>query len=292
MRILLTLLFCCISVARAADPIVVLPLFHPDQAKSPELDWVGESIGETLRETIAANQLLALSREEREEVYRRIGIRPGALLTRATVIKIGGTMDASLVVFGEFRIEGAETGKATVKSKLDVTLHILDLTKYSEGSPIRQSGPLQDLSKIEARCAYAVLKQLRPRLELTEAEFLASQPAVATEAQESYIRGLLATTTEQKSKLFSQAARLDEHYSAPNFQMGRMLFQKKDYKTALTWLQKVSKNDSRFMEASYLLGICRYYAGDLRVRQQTLNSFPANCRSMKFGITWVRRFPA
>lgn len=262
MRILLVLFFLAGSLCRAADPVVVLPLFNPQQEKSPELDWVGESIAETLRESIAANQLLALSREDREEVYRRIGIRPGALLTRATVIKIGGMMDASLAIFGEFNIDGAEVGKATLKSRLEITLHILDLTKYSEGPPVVQSGLLQDLSQIETRTAYAVLKQLRPRLEITEAEFVASQPTVKTEAEESYIRGLLATTTEQKSKLFAQAARLDDHFSAPNFQMGRMLFQKKDYKAASTWLQRVSRNDSRFLETSYLLGICRYYSGD------------------------------
>jgi tetratricopeptide (TPR) repeat protein len=79
---------------------------------------------------------------------------------------------------------------------------------------------------------------------------------------ESYVRGLMAPGEEQKLKLFTQAAHLDEHFSQPNFQLGRTLFAKKDYKTAGQWLAKVTKGDSHFLEAAFLRGICRYRESD------------------------------
>ena len=42
------------------------------------------------------------------------------------------------------------------------------------------------------------------------------------DAVESYVRGLLATLDpEQRHRFFTQAARLDEHYSQPCFQLGK-----------------------------------------------------------------------
>jgi len=72
----------------------------------------------------------------------------------------------------------------------------------------------------------------------------------------------MSPNPEQKTKLFTQAVKLDDHFSQPNFQLGRMQFQKKDYKGAGAWLARVTRNDSHYMEANFLLGICRYYEGD------------------------------
>ena len=72
----------------------------------------------------------------------------------------------------------------------------------------------------------------------------------------------MASNDDQKMKLFTQAAHLDDHFSQPNFQLGHMLFAKKDYKTAAPWLAKVSKGDSHFLEAAFLRGICKYYQSD------------------------------
>ena len=54
------------------------------------------------------------------------------------------------------------------------------------------------------------------------------------DAMESYVRGLMASSAEQKAKFFTQAARLDDHFSQPNYELGRMLFAKKDYHNAIT----------------------------------------------------------
>jgi Tfp pilus assembly protein PilF len=122
---------------------------------------------------------------------------------------------------------------------------------------------------------------------------LRDHPPVRIDANESYIRGLMSGNPEQRMKLFTQAAKLDDHFSQPNFQLGRMLFLRKDYKTAAQWLEKVTKNDSHFEEASFLLGICRYQQGDFdsaaRQFRTVLADLPLNEVYNNLGAALSRR---
>ena len=82
------------------------------------------------------------------------------------------------------------------------------------------------------------------------------------DAVENYIRGLLAAAPEQRMRFFSAAARLDEHYSPPAFQLAKIYWEKKDYKTSATWFARVARSDPRYLEAQFFLGLCRFYIGD------------------------------
>src|SRR5262249_47951990 len=84
----------------SAEAVVVLPFFN--YTKSGNLDWVGESIAESVQDSLASEGVLVLGREERLEAYRRLSLRPGAELTRASVLKIGESIDASQVIYGEY----------------------------------------------------------------------------------------------------------------------------------------------------------------------------------------------
>jgi tetratricopeptide (TPR) repeat protein len=250
------------SFARAADTIAVLPLFNLDERNSPNLDWIGESVSETLDEALSSSGLLVLPREDREEVYRRLSVRTGVILTKASVLKIGETLDAGQIVFGELQVEGADAGATTLKSTLRLVVRVIDLKKFHQGAEFVESGSLENLSQMETKLAWMLLRQLAPESAPSEETFFHDRAPVRVDAMESYVRGLMASSEDQKLKLFTQAARLDDHFSQPNFQLGRTLFDKKDYKTAGQWLSKVSKGDSHFLEAAFLRGICRYHDGD------------------------------
>ena len=73
------------------------------------------------------------------------------------------------------------------------------------------------------------------------------------------------TDLRSHPQLFSQAVKLDDHFSRAQFQLGRLEFGKKDYKRAGEWLAKVPKSDFHYMEASFLLAICRISTGDFDV---------------------------
>ncbi len=257
-------LILCLSplFAVAADTIAVLPFFNQQTAKSPNLNWIGESVAETIHESLASGGLLVLAREEREEVYRRLSVRNAAVLTKATVIKIGETLDAGQVVFGDFSVDGAEFGNTNMKSKIRLTAHVIDLKRFRETAALEQNGPLETLSQMEMKLAWLVLREMDPAAASSEDVFMRGRTTVRVDAMESYARAMMAMNPDQRMKLLTQAARLDPNFSQPNFQIGRMLFAKKDFRLASSWLSKVLKTDPHYMESEYLLGICRYHEGD------------------------------
>ncbi|MDP9054571.1 MAG: tetratricopeptide repeat protein [Acidobacteriota bacterium] len=248
--------------ARAADTVAVLPLFNIDEKASPNLDWIGESVAETISEALGSSGLLVLQREDREEVYHRLSLRTGVILTKASVLKIGEALDAGQIAFGEFRVDGADTAASTLKSNTRLTVHIIDLKKLQQKAEFVENGPLETLSQMETKLAWMLLRQIIPDNAPSEDAFFHDRPPVRVDAMESYVRGLMAQTEDRKLKLFTQATRLDDRFSQPNFQLGRIMFAKKDYKAAGPWFSRVSKGDSHFLEAAFLKGICRYYLGD------------------------------
>ena len=246
----------------AADTVAVIPLFNLNQANAANLDWIGESVAETVREALSSSGMLALAREDREEVYRRMSVRSGAVLTKATVIRIGEALDAGQIVYGEFDVGADENGGRGLKSGMRIALHVIDLKKLHESPVLEQLGPLENLSQMEMNLVWMVLQQLSPGSVPPLADFARSRPVTKVEAMESYVRGLMASNPDQKIKLFSQSARLDEHFSEAAFQLGRLYFERREYKVAAPWLSKVARTDSHYMEGSFLLGICRYYQND------------------------------
>src|SRR5215510_12503696 len=105
-----------------ADTVLVVPFFN--LSNTTNLDWIGESVAETIRESLTAHDVLALDREERQEAFRRLSVRPYALLTRASVIKLAESLDAGRVIFGQYTVTA---GAAPSKGSLKITSRILDL---------------------------------------------------------------------------------------------------------------------------------------------------------------------
>ena len=242
--------------AICADTLAVLPLFN--QSKTTSLDWIGESAAETIRESLVSEGMLAMGREDRVEIYRRLSIRPNAQLTKASVIKVGESLDAGQVVFGDYAVTAGKGSERTIR----LTARLVNLKKFREGAEFEQTGPLEDLSMLETKLAWNLVHLLGPRAAVTEEEFFRLRPPVRIDAVELYIRGLLSTSSEQKQRLFTQAATLDERFSQPAFQLGRMYWERKDWKSSAHWLDRVTRADSHFLEGQFLLGLCRYYQGD------------------------------
>src|SRR6266704_1671244 len=125
-QILLLLTSLALGGARA-DTILVLPFFN--LSNSANLDWSGESIAETIRESLLTQGVLALDREDRQEAFRRLAIRPYALLTRASVIKLAESLDAGQVMFGQYTLAPSAGSMGT----LNITARTLDLKKFKQG---------------------------------------------------------------------------------------------------------------------------------------------------------------
>jgi len=270
LRLAALTILCCSALHAGAT--LVLPFFN--HAKSANLDWIGESIAESVNDSLASSGVLTLDRADRLEACRRLSLRPGAEITHASIIKIGQALDASSVVYGSYELL-SDPANTQSKGSLRIIAHILDLKHLRQGPEFGETGALEDLAAIEVRLGWQALKQLDPETKLTEREFVQARPPVRLDAVENYIRGLLAASPEQRSRFFTQAARLDEHYSPPCFQLGKSNWEKKEYKIAAGWFQRVVRSDPRYLEAQFFLGLCRYYSGDYAGAEQCFQTVVA-----------------
>ncbi len=246
--------------AAQADTYLVLPFFNV--SKNSSLDWIGEGLAETVQEALSSEGLMVLDRDDRVEVYRRLSVRPYTLLTKASVVKIGEELDAEHVIFGQFDMQPAPEPTAGSRGSLLITASVLHIKGMRQGMEFRESGAIEDLAALQNHLAWQTLRTIHPNLATTEAEFQQNHPSIRLDAIENYIRGLMAVNPDDKHRFFTQAARLDAHYSQPCFQLGRLLWKRKEYKTAADWFQRVSPSDSRYRQANFFLGLCRYYTGD------------------------------
>jgi len=246
--------------AARADTYLVLPFFNV--SKNSSLDWIGEGLAETVQEALSSTGLMVLDRDARVEVYRRLSVRPYSLLTKASVLKIGEELDAEHVIFGEFDMKPATEPSAATRGSLLITARVLHIKGMRQGVEFRESGAIEDLAALQNHLAWQALQAIHPNAATTEADFRQSHPSIRLDAIENYIRGLMAINPDEKHRFFTQAARLDAHYSQPCFQLGRLLWKRKEYKTAADWFQRVSSSDSHYRQANFFLGLCRYYTGD------------------------------
>ena len=248
-----------------AETILALPFFN--HTGSPNLDWIGDSVAETLRDAMTTEGVLVLDRADRLEGYRRLSLRWGAQLTHASILKIGEQLDASQVVYGWFETPS--------KSTLRIVARILNLKATAQGPELGETGSLDDLAILEYRLSWDVLHQLNWKPLPTLEAFLQARPPVRLDAVESYIRGLLATTPDQRHLFFTRSARLDPNYSQPCFQLGKIFWGRKDYKIAADWLERVARSDPHYLEAQFFLGLCRYNMANFNGAEQCFQTVAA-----------------
>jgi tetratricopeptide (TPR) repeat protein len=241
-----------------AETILVLPFFN--NTDDDNLDWIGESIAENIRDALAGEGSITVDREDRHEAYRRLSIRPYARMTKASVIKMAEVLDSTQVIYGAFALEPST--RPDSRGTLRITAQILDLAKIRGGPEFLAVGALEDLAALQTHLAWQSLQFLLPETSPGEDEFRRRRPPVRVDAMEYYIRGLLATADEQRLHFLAQAARLDSSFSAPAFELGRFYWGRKNYKSAAQWLEKVSVNHSHYRHAVFLGGASQFYLGD------------------------------
>ena len=156
-----------------------------------------------------------------------------------------------------------------------LTARILDRRHMRAGPEFTETAALQDLATLEAHLAWRALRSIAPAMAPPESEFLSLRTPIRLDAEENYVRGLLATSTEQKEKYFTQATKLDPRFAHAYYQLGQLHYQRKEYKQAVTWLEKVGLADIHSHEASFLLGLARFQTGDYKGAQQTFQMIAA-----------------
>lgn len=240
--------------------ILVVPFKNDSQAA--DLNWIGESVSETIMTELSAAGQIVLDRDVRNEGCRRLGLKPDAEYTKATLFKLGQTIDASLVCYGAFEILLPSANAQARDGSIRISARFLDLRKLRDASEFSETGKLTDLSRLEEHLAWQTIRFVDPQTKVTADELLVPAKLIRLDAKESYIRGLLAASREQKQKWFEQAAKLDTKYSQPEFELGKLAMSGKDYRQAVYWFGKVPPPDPLYLESKFKMGLSSYLEGD------------------------------
>lgn len=259
-------LVCLFASPAIAGNFLILPFFN--LSKDASLEWIGESLSEAVREALAGEGMIVVSREDREEAFRRLSLRPQTLLTKATVIRVGEFLDAHQIIYGTFDFTPSPDGGPKGRGTLKIAAQIIDLSKATRLPEYTEIGALEDLARLQTHLAWQTLRYVLPDSTPTEEAFRARRTVIRVEAIENYVRGLLTTNAEQKLKYLSQAARIEPRFAQANFELGRLYLERNSYRLAVDHLGKVGPNDLRFREATFLLGLARFRLGDFAGAEQ------------------------
>ena len=273
----IALAFAAVTIPIFAENTAVFPfsnLSSSVEIRNPaSMDWIGESIAETLRAAFATRGVLTLERERVGEAYRRLQLRERAELTEASLLKLGEVLDAEQVVHGTFLFVPADPGATSAsKGSLKIQARISDRRHLRQSAVFEETGALEDLATLESHLAWRALTTIAPARAPAESEFRSLRAPVQLDVLENYIRGLLAPAPEQKEKYFTQAARLDPDFSPPAYELGKIHFEQKNYREAAEWLEHVGPSENHYREATFFLGFARYQAGDFEAARKAFQT--------------------
>ncbi len=263
----------------AYSATVLVIRFHND-SQYPDLDWVGESVVETLMTEFSAADEIVLDRASRSEGMRRLSLRSGALFTKATLIKLGQTLDVDYLCYGTYNATLPPGNTQLRSSSIQISARFIDLRKMQDSPELLEAGPLTDLSRLEEHLAWGSLKYLQPRANFALERFMLPQKLTRADAEESYIRGLLSPHREQQEKWFTQAVALDPHFAAPAFELGKLAMEGKEYRQAIQWFERLSPTDPSYLEGRFKMGLSAYrdgeYSASATYFREVLRAMPLN----------------
>jgi tetratricopeptide (TPR) repeat protein len=114
------------------------------------------------------------------------------------------------------------------------------------------------------------LRILRPNISVTKQAFTALGSPMRLDAFENYVRGVIASSTEEKITRLRAAVRVTPNYTDALLLLGKTYFLDRQYDAAIPWLERVPRSEAAGREASFFLALAAYYQGDLAKAESSL----------------------
>jgi len=232
--------------------MVVIPF--ENASPTPGLEWLGESFPETFHEQLNSPVLYVTSRDERLRAYDRQGVPAGVHASRATLYRLAEQMDVDYAVLGSYKYDGA---------RLTAIAQLLDMRAQKLSPEVTESAPLADLGSLQSALAWDLLRLIRADFSEPKDKYVASVAPVRLDALENYVRGILATTAEEKVQRYREAVRLNPDYAQAWLELGKTYCAQRAYELAIAALGQVQKSSAVAREANFYLGLAAYSHGDL-----------------------------
>ncbi len=262
-------------VRAGVEPRTILVFPFENRSARPDVAWISESFADVLSSRLASPERIVLEREERNAAYAQLEIPTEAPLTLASEYTIAQTLGVDWAVVGTFSVEG---------ERLTARAQLLDMRRVKLAPSLEEVGELPELVKLQTRLAWRLLATQDPSFTVgTEEDFQRRFPEVRLNAHENYIRGTLGSDGASRVRFFTEADRLDPSDHRAAFELGRYLFDQKDYATSVKWLQKLDDKDENHLEALFRLGVDEFFLGHFDAAEK---SFEALSRQIPLNEVW------
>jgi tetratricopeptide (TPR) repeat protein len=228
---------------------------------TPGLEWLGESFPETFHEQLNSPVLYVASREERLRAYDRQGIPAGVHASRATLYRLAEQMDVDYVVLGSYSYDGA---------RLTAIAQLLDMRAQKLLPAVTESAALADLGNLQSAMAWDLLRLIRADFAVSKDKYIASVATIRLDALENYVRGMLATTAEEKVQRYREAAHLNPDYAQAWLELGKTYYAQRAYEPAIAALGQIPRSSAVAREANFYLGLAAYAHGDFAKSETAL----------------------
>lgn len=228
---------------QAPGRILVVPFETP--AGDGRSSWLGEAAAMALTDDLNARGLGAITRSARERAYDQLHLPPQAVLSRATVIKVGELAGAVQVIVGTIRVEGDALTVRAQPIRIDVGRAETDVVEH---------GKLGDFFAIVAKLSRRVVPGGgEPR----------SVAAPSLQAFEPYVKGLLAEQPMTRASFLEAALKADPHYERARLALWEVRTAQGDHAGALAAARAVSplapeSRRARFFAAVSLINLKQY----------------------------------
>ncbi len=242
----------CFAQGSAPPVRTILILPFENHSKAPGLEWIGESFPEILLQRLSSPSMYLVSREDRVYAFDRMGIPVTARPSHATTYRIAEQMDCDYVVMGDYNFDGLN---------FTASARVLDMKQLRQSKVLEASGPLLKLIDVQTDLAWQVLKTAQPQSTISRDEMMRSAGTVRLDSLENYVRGILATTRQEKVSRFREAIRFNPQYTLAMFQLGKTYYANREFESAASWLNRIPQSDPKAGEAYFLLGLAYYNQG-------------------------------
>ena len=228
---------------------VVLVLPFDNRSDQANVDWIAESFANTINQRMQAAGFLTISRDDRLYALDHLGLPSGFRPTRATTLRIAQTLDAQFVLVGSYTVkDGTVTAQAQV----------LEVNRLTLSPPLQQEASLPRLLEVEDNLAWLCARQMDPHFAVAQNTFVAASSGLNLNAYESYIRGVTASTDEERIKRLKTAVDLAPDNTAALLALGKTEYADNNYDDAATVLAKIPANDPLALEGGFYRGLARF----------------------------------
>lgn len=225
-----------------APRILVAPFETP--AREGRTYWLGEAVAVLIADDVNARGLGAIPRQARARAYEQLHLPANAVLSRATVIRVGQVVGASQVLVGDVRLDGDTLTIRARPIRIDIGRADTEIT---------ERGELKDLFAITQRVARRAVP----------GGDLASAPVPSLQAFEQFVKGLLAAQPASQATFLETALKLDPSYDRARLALWDVRTAQGDHAAALAAVKDVAGTSAvgrraRFRSAVSLTALKQY----------------------------------